>query len=298
MLKSFLLVLIVISSAHTAAAKEWQGLTPLRSTRLDVERLLGQPAPPPKDADRSFIRGRSTYSLDEGEVHIVFVEEEATGPRPCLVNVPPGTVLMIEIAPKAKLLTSDLKIDGKNFRKFDPAPPDSGYEAYLNEEDGFIVRAFKGEIDLLIYVASSMDRPLCSGYYESLESFVQVVGCNLTLSRNFDEYGDVPFSEEAAHLDNFAIELQSDAVSLGYVVIYGGRRALFAEAQTRGSRAKEYLVKVRGLKANRVIALDGGYRDSFTVQLFIAPPGAAAPLPMPTLSASEVEIIKEKKPRR
>lgn len=298
MLRLVLIMLLVIGSAYAVPAKEWRGLVPLRSKREDVEKLLGQPPLPPKGSGVTLNKGRSIYSLDEAEVHIVFAEEGFNSPRECLMTVAPGTVLMIQVTPKTRLLISDLKIDEKRFRKFDPSQsPGSGHEAYLNEEEGFIVRAFRGEIDQLIYVASALDNPQCPTYYENLERFVDAFVCGLSLSRKFDEYGDISFSDEKARLDNFAIELQNQVDGRGYIILYAGRKAFFAEAQTRGNRAKEYLVNVRGLTADRVVTIDGGYRDSFSVELFIGAQDADAPTPSPTIEASQVEIIYEKKPR-
>jgi hypothetical protein len=256
---------------------------------LDNRRL------PPKDGSRYYTlnKSRSIYFLDEGEVYIVFAEEEFSGPRDCLKTVPPGTVLMIQVTPKARQLVADLKIDEKKFKKIDPSEPSGlGYEAYVNEKEGFIVRAFKGAVEQLIYVASALDKPQCPSYYENLEGFVHVMVCGL--SAKFDEYGDISFSHEKARFDNFAIQLQSQADARGYLIVYAGQKALVAEAQTRANRAKDYLVNIRGVKEDRVIALDGGYRDSFSVELYIVAQDAAAPIPTPTIEASQVNLIYEK----
>ena len=41
----------------------------------------------------------------------------------------------------------------------------------------------------------------------------------------FDSYGDISWEDEMAHLDNFAIALQHDPDSIGYIIVYVGRRA-------------------------------------------------------------------------
>lgn len=38
----------------TSDAKDWRGIVPLHSTRADVENLLGEPPPPPKDGSRVY----------------------------------------------------------------------------------------------------------------------------------------------------------------------------------------------------------------------------------------------------
>ena len=55
----------------------------------------------------------------------------------------------------------------------------------------------------------------------------------------FDSYGDISWEDEKAHLDNFAIALQHDPDSIGYIIVYAGRRACVGESKDRTLRAKE-----------------------------------------------------------
>jgi hypothetical protein len=90
----------------------------------------------------------------------------------------------------------------------------------------------------------------------------------------FDEYGNIKFNDEKARLDNYAIQLQNQPGSQGYILAYG---ACAGEAQARADRAKDYLVNTRGIDAARLVALDGGCRSELTVQLWVVPTGAMAP---------------------
>jgi hypothetical protein len=94
------------------------------------------------------------------------------------------------------------------------------------------------------------------------------------VSRKFDEYGNIRFNDEKARLDNFAVQLQNEPGSEGYIVGYG---ACDAEGQTRANRAKDYLVNTRGIDGGRLFAMDGGCLPELQVQLWIRPSGAAAP---------------------
>jgi hypothetical protein len=298
MLRLIVVAALAFGFASEICAKDWRGLMPLRSTREDVEKLLGEPPSAPKDGTRSYTlnKGRSIYFVDEGEVYIVFAEDLFEGPRECLNTVSVGTVLMIQVRPRTKRSIAEFITDEKKYRKFDPSdPPNLGYEAHINEEDGLIVRAFKGTVDQIVYLASALDKPQCPSYYENLERFVRLMICGL--GSKFDEYGDIAFADEKARLDNFAIQLQSQDDARGYVMVYAGQKAFFAEASKRGDRAKSYLVNVRKLPIDKVVAIDGGYRESFTVQLFIAPKDYAPPIPYPTLDPGQVEIVHEKKRR-
>jgi hypothetical protein len=293
-----IIIALVLFSATSVAAKDWRGLLPLHSTREDVEKLLGPPPSPSAHPYRSYSlsKGRSIYLLDEGEVYIVFAEKEFPAANPCLLTLAAGTVLMIQITPKSEPLLSDLRIDESKLRKFNPSiTPGGEYGGFVNEEEGLIIRTFKGKVQEIVYVASALDRPRCPSYYESLEAFVQVgEGCRL----RFDEYGDISFRDEKARLDNFAIQMLNQPETKGYVIVYAGRRATVAEALLRANRAKDYLVNVRGIDPQRVQAIDGGYRVDFSVLLHLGSKDAEPPPLMPTVDPSQVEIVYEKKQRR
>lgn len=293
----FTLTLAVVSHA-----KDWRGLTPLHSTRADVERLLGEPPHPPKDGSRAYTlnKGRSIYFLDEGEIYIVFAEAGSPAAVDCSGKIPADTVMSIFVTLKNETRVSDLQIDEKKFRKFDPSqPPELGYEAYLNEQDGLLIKAFKGKVEEVIYIASAQDKHLCSSYYQNAESFVQVFVCGLNLTRKFDEYGNLSFSDEKARLDNFAIQLQNETEVLGYIITYAGRKSRAGEAQARADRAKRYLENARGMESSRIITVDGGYREESSVELYLDTIGTPPPTPSPTVDPSEVQIIYgDGKPRK
>lgn len=48
----------------------------------------------------------------------------------------------------------------------------------------------------------------------------------------FDSYGDISWEDEKAHLDNFAIALQRDPNTIGYIIVYAGRRAVRVNPKT------------------------------------------------------------------
>jgi hypothetical protein len=115
-------------------------------------------------------------------------------------------------------------------------------------------------------------------------------------ARKVDEYGNIRFNDEKARLDNFAIELQNDPTSQGYLICYGGRRGRAGEAQARCDRAKNYLTTTRGIDASRIVTVDGGYRENLTVELWVVPSGATPPAASPTVDPSEVKATAA--PRR
>ncbi|HEV2705406.1 MAG TPA: hypothetical protein VGV59_05750 [Pyrinomonadaceae bacterium] len=97
---------------------------------------------------------------------------------------------------------------------------------------------------------------------------------------------------------NFAIRLKNEARTNGYLIVYAGRRTPnLEEANNRGRRAKEHLIKL-GVARERVVFIDGGFREQLTWEVWVVPEGAPPPVPTPTVEPYEVEIIAapEKKP--
>ena len=100
----------------------------------------------------------------------------------------------------------------------------------------------------------------------------------------FDEYGDITFNDEKARLDNYAIQLQNQPGSQGYIIAYGTcvgdglcTHKSCIVAQKRADRAKDYLVNTRGIDAGRIMTVDGGCRTAVDVELWVVPTGAVAP---------------------
>jgi hypothetical protein len=282
--KLLILAAIILRLSEACNAKEWRGLIPLHSTRDDVTRLLG-PSP-----DANNIRAR--YSLEQEDVYIVFSSDE---PYPsCASGIANDAVLLIQITPKTKLRLSELRIDQKKFRSFDPSsPPNIGYVGLIDDVDGVVIQMFKGYVSLICYIANIEDRKLCGSYYEHPEGFVSILVD--FFSRKFDEYEKLPFEDEKARLDNFAIQLQNEPDSVGYVIVYAGRRARINEAKEAAERTKRYLIKTHKINRKRVVTIDGGHREQLTTELYLQGRDLPPPPVSPTVKRSEVEIINPEK---
>ena len=112
----------------------------------------------------------------------------------------------------------------------------------------------------------------------------------------FDEYGNIRFNDEKARLDNYAIQLQNQAGSTGYIIAYGSCEG---EGQSRADRAKDYLVNTRGIEAGRITTLDGGCRSALSVELWVVPTGGTPPAASTETNISPCPKCKKKAaPRR
>jgi hypothetical protein len=117
--------------------------------------------------------------------------------------------------------------------------------------------------------------------------------------RKFDEFGDTNCEDEMAHLDNFAIQLLAEPDKDGVLIFYGGRRSRGrlpkrGEAAARAARLKPYLVQRRGLPAEHISIINGGYADQWRVELWIGPRGVGLPTPSPSVPASKIKFRKGK----
>jgi hypothetical protein len=117
----------------------------------------------------------------------------------------------------------------------------------------------------------------------------------ILLCHKFDEYGNIRFNDEKARLDNFAIQLQNEPTSQGYIVAYG---ACDDEGQKRADRAKAYLVNTRSIDASRITVINGGCMPELKVELWLCPSGATAPTPSTDGAVSPCPDCKNKPVRR
>src|SRR5687767_8559712 len=124
--KRFLQITVLILAGIVSGfgqTNAWNGLVPLRSTRADVEKLLG--------AAQENSYPTFKYESKLGTVHIRYTTRKCRGGW----NVPIGTVLRIDVDPvslEGKNL-EELKID-KN--KFSLTMDDTLSQIWTNPEDG------------------------------------------------------------------------------------------------------------------------------------------------------------------
>jgi hypothetical protein len=90
------------------------------------------------------------------------------------------------------------------------------------------------------------------------------------LPRKVDSYGAIACDDAMARLDSFAIHLQNEPNSQGYIVVYRERNGLLGKYLNHMDFAKEYLVATRGISPERLATVSGGYRDNLTTEFWIA----------------------------
>lgn len=106
------------------------------------------------------------------------------------------------------------------------------------------------------------------------------------------EYGNVCWEDEKSQLNRLAEILKNDESLVGYIVVYAGQISCPGDAKYRAERARKWVVK-RGVKSDRVIAMDGGHRIEVQTVLHLQDKAEPAYKPYPLLN-KEAIIIKKR----
>ena len=276
------LACLILFFPRSANGKVWKGIVPLHSTRADVETMLG----PPMGED-------SVYDIDGERVVISYSSQGCQEGLPGGWKVPANTVVSIAVSPKNEIKLADVLVSGKHYDQIYAIH--TPQVDYVDVQEGLRYVTLNGSVLDVAYLASAVDdKQLRCGEYKyagpvppgAKNKFEQVP---------FDSYGKIPFTDAEARIESFVLQLQDMNVGTshyrGFIVVYAGRSAHAAEAGTMAECAKNYLSSARKVGPEAVIAADGGYRDEFTVELFIMPNDAYPPLLMPTVSPTKVEIL-------
>lgn len=255
--------IVVVFLFGSSFAKSWRGITPLRSTRSEVERALGRPVLSSKHT--------ATFHTDNEAVSIIYSDglRCAAGAN-SEWNVPEDRVISITVAPKGIVLFPSLQLDESKYEK-SPDPHRLSAFEYTNTDEGVSITVVNGEVTAFRY------RPDAASNH--LKCPTKANKRPTGSAYKLDEFGDLKKLDEESRLDNFAITLMHAPGSRGYIYSYSDDEVSPSEARSRLRRVKNYLITVRRLKPSRVVALYAGARTDFTIQPFVAPKGSSGPVP-------------------
>ncbi len=276
-----------VRSVQDERAKGWRGLVPLQATRRDVEGLLGVSNPP----------GGSTYERDKQYIRVEYSDGPCEKGWPYGWNVEKDTVTSIWVTAKENVFLADLKIDESKYQKYTDGHIQNRVH-YVNYEEGFGILVDDTTFKIVkgfYYMPTTSDEKLrCPDAKNRLP-----VGRKQADSfGKFDEYGDLKPTHERYRLDSAASHAVSVTDSEIYIIAYAGREAHPGEAETRASCAREYLIREHKISAERIRAIDGGYREQRIVEIYVEPKDGDIPLARPTLRPSKVKIVQQKNSAR
>ncbi len=102
--------------------------------------------------------------------------------------------------------------------------------------------------------------------------------------------------QEKPILDEFARLLQLESEAKGYIIVYGGRVSCRGEARQILGLVKNYLGNGRKINEERIVSIDGGYRERTTYEVWRVPPGIVGPKAAPTVDPRGVKFRRRNHP--
>jgi hypothetical protein len=253
----------------------WQngfGIVPLHSSRADVERLYGVSA----DACRC------NFRTSKEAIHVAFASTPCAGPIYGW-NVPRDTVLEFSVMPSVLPRFSEMTLDLNGFaRRYSPEDIVTTY--YTNVERGVV---FDVQDDHVIAVSHFPPRKengkRCQGFppYDGVPSPNPIA--------TFFDRNKIDVN---VRLDNLAAELLTNTRVRAYIITYAGRKSRHGEAKQMADDARRYLIETRMIPPDRIIAIDGGYRENAQYDLFTLSLEIPPPTPTPTVPSNEVQIVR------
>lgn len=105
---------------------------------------------------------------------------------------------------------------------------------------------------------------------------------------------DLPWPEKVERLKIVTFEIQGDPSQRAFMFVYAGKRSVKGEAGRILDEYREHLrKKLSKREFERIVFIDGGFREIGTTEIYLAPIGADPPKPSPTLKRCEVEVTDE-----
>ena len=149
--------LLILTAFVFCQPNEWNGIIPLKSTRTDVERILGIPGP--GNTSREIV----DYKTADAKVTILYSGGRCESKANNGWNVPESVVLNVLVYPNVRPKFADLDLDKKKWRtKTDPHILTNVY--WINANDGIhiTVDSISGEVlGFLYFPESKMNKLKC-----------------------------------------------------------------------------------------------------------------------------------------
>lgn len=131
---SLIACLVLFGSAQIPSTTDWRGLSPLKSTRLDVERTLGRP-------DQKLNNELLSYRFSDMEVDFSFSSNPNCQQKLPYTswNVTSDTVTGIYVIFRPGRRVADTGIDLTKYRKIEVGGDLLDQYAYFNADDSFVI---------------------------------------------------------------------------------------------------------------------------------------------------------------
>ena len=122
----------IITQESGRSLNSWRGLMPLKSTRRDVEQLIGK---------ASWSQGSTfIYELACGRLNVVYSKGSCKLTQVQRWNVPQDVLIKMEFAPGSLIRVKDLNLPTDHYTRQQQLHPQNWVE-YRNKEDGILINA-------------------------------------------------------------------------------------------------------------------------------------------------------------
>ena len=205
---------------------------------------------------------------------------------------------MFTVTPNVPLRFSELASNLNGFIEHkDPHEPQTTYYSNVDKGIGFSV------VDDGIRFSVQDDHVFQVTYFPpSKESGKRCEGFppynGLPAPRPFDTIFNRNKSEINSRLDNLAIELLRIKQLRGYVVAYAAKISRRGEAKKMAEDARRHLIEKRMISPDRLVAIDGGFRETAQYDLFMLSLDMPPPTPTPTVPSNKVKIVETTRNKR
>jgi len=271
---SVFLVLFTLVVICAGQSNSWRGLTPLQSTRAEVEKLYG-------NAIRSY-GSSAEYLTQNGKISIRFAQ------RPCEGGwiVQGDTVIEITAYDVSGKTDKELGfVEGRHRRNRDDV---ADHYTWFDPEQGlkyYFVQAIRDErilplLESITYGPKRSD-PRCDGfppYAPERDYFTMDQYSFLRPGMGREE----ALYDVLGHIDELMIRVEfNEPEFAGYVVIYFDRRRPFAYYKKELLRLKSLIGRKRKLYAEKLVIIEGGLLDRSEFRLYMLPKDWPPPAPVP-----------------
>lgn len=277
--KISILILICVISEY-GQSNSWNNLTPLHSTRADVEKLLGKP--------KEDKYGCCQYKTEKETVSVSYINKICENGW----NVLPNTVLSISFSPDSDAKTIEaLNLDKS---KFSIRVDDTLRATLTNADEGIsysfsdVAHSFTQKLDYITYIPKKSDNYLrCDGFppYSPDSQYYPIYQSSFyrpELSKKED------LDRIFALSDSFIIDLLNGKETLrGYIIIYFDNKLSLKEYKNRFDKLKEYIYKKRKVSFELFTLIEGGLVEYSTIEIYILGKDQKPPTPNPTLPSPQ-----------
>lgn len=108
-------------------------------------------------------------------------------------------------------------------------------------------------------------------------------------ARKVHEYGTADDEQQEKWLDSLTAAMGPDEQA--WVIVYAGRSSIRGAAFAELKKIRAHVLK-NGTPGDRIVTIDGGYREETAHEFFLVPTGAEQPRATPTISARDIVFPK------